>query len=471
MAALVALVGLSGAVVDFAFKATVTSALPRGAALISFFAFFYTLVSVAAVGIQLLVSPFVLARYGVGVGLGVLPASVSLLAVVGVLLPVAPVLAILRAAGVALESSLFRAAYEPLYAPLPLQEKRAKKGLIDVACDRIGEALGSGVMLAFAMLAPALGVRAGLALAVLASGSALLLSSRLERGYVNELAASLREGRLELDPEGAADATTRLTLSQTQLELDRTTLLRQIEALRPGGATRSLPFSGRVGSRLAALASGERGAIEAALRDGPLERELVSLVIPLLLDDELADAAVAALKTAAARAPGQLVDALLDRELPLKLRRRIPRVLRTARHPRAVRGLSEALLADHHDLRLRAALALRDIARADPELVPPRRVVLEACMKEIESSPNVALDQVTTLLGLTIEPESLELAFLALGSKEPKLRGTALEYLENVIPEPVRTAVWPLLQAERPRRSSPTRGAAELAAELRRSMG
>ena len=37
------------------------------------------------------------------------------------------VMVVLRASGVSLETSLFRAAYEPLYAPLPVSQKRATK--------------------------------------------------------------------------------------------------------------------------------------------------------------------------------------------------------------------------------------------------------------------------------------------------------------------------------------------------------
>ncbi len=471
MAALVALVGLSSAVVDFAFKATVAGSYRNGASLVSFFAVFYMLVSLAAVGLQLSVSRWILSRFGIGVGLGALPAAVAVLGVVAAILPVGPVIVLLRASGVALESSLFRAAYEPLYAPLPLHEKRSKKTLINVACDRLGEALGSGAVLGFAALSPALGVRAGLVIAVAASTVALWLTSRLERGYVNELAASLREGRVEIEPGHAADATTRLTMSQTQLELDRDALLREIDALRRTGSSRSLVSTSRLGMRLSVLESGDAPRIVQTLRDGPLELELVSLVIPMLSDDATEDAAVAALKTVANRVPGQLVNALLDPELPMRLRRRVPRVLRVAHHPRAVRGLSEALLADQRDLRVRAALALRDITRARPELAPPRRILLEACMKEIESSPDVALDQVMTLLGLLIDAEPLELALRALASGEQKLRGTALEYFEHVIPEPVRSSIWPLLQAERPVPRSVARAPAELAEELRRSFG
>jgi hypothetical protein len=53
-------------------------------------------------------------------------------------------------------------------------------------------------------------------------------------------------------------------------------------------------------------------------------------------------------------------------------------------------------------------------------------------------------------------------------SQDPALRGTALEYLENVLPEAVRTALWPQLGVRaRPARAA--RPARQLVEELMRS--
>jgi hypothetical protein len=368
-----------------------------------------------------------------------------------------------------LESSLFRAAYEPLYAPLPVAQKRAKKTLIDVACDRVGEALGSGTVLVIAALGPALASRLGLTVAVLASAAAAWVATRLEKGYVGELAASLRSGRVRLDMNEVKDATTRLTLSQTQLEVDRQTLLRQVETLRSAAAAAPAPKP--PSELLLALQSGEPARINQALLAEPIEQDLASLVIPWLEHDATADAAVVALRRVATKIPGQLVDALLDEERPLKLRRRIPRVLRTVAHPRVVRGLAEALLAPEPELRLRSALALRDIAAATPELSPPRRVVLEAAMREVELAQEGMLDQVFTLLAFLVDRDALALALRALAFDDDKLRGTALEYLEHVVPEPIRSGIWPHLQPGHHPRHAPGRTPSQIAAELRRSMG
>jgi len=471
VAALVTLLGLSGAIVDFVFKTTVSRELRSGASLVAFFSLFYMAVSVISVAMQLFVVRPVLSRFGLGIGLASLPAAVVGLGTLSMLLPGAPVLVLLRGTGVVLENSLYRAAYEPLYAPLPVAQKRSRKTLIDVACDRMGEALGSGAVLLLGLLTPALAARFGLGLAVASSVLAVLLAARLERGYVAELAASLRSGWVRLDDGEVTDATTRLTLSQTQLELDRDELLRQVEELRRGRAAKPSERSKPKSELIAALVEGDAQRVNAALQETPLDPDLASLVIPWLEPDETAQAAVVALRSVGTRIPGLLVDALLDAERPRKLRRRIPRVLRTTAHSRAVRGLADALFDAEFDLRSRSALALRDIARKHPELKPPRRVVLKAAARELELGHDDAFNQVFSLLGLVLEEQPLELALRALGSSDDKLRGTALEYLEQVIPEPIRAAIWPYLKAGRGPRPALGRKPAEIADELRRSMG
>jgi hypothetical protein len=60
-----------------------------------------------------------------------------------------------------------------------------------------------------------------------------------------------------------------------------------------------------------------------------------------------------------------------------------------------------------------------------------------------------SLEHVFTLLALVLPPETLRLAFHGLHTQDPHLRGTALEYLATILPEPVRDKLWPFLEAER----------------------
>ncbi|HEX6765937.1 MAG TPA: hypothetical protein VF103_10680, partial [Polyangiaceae bacterium] len=496
IAVLVVLSGLSSALVDFCFKTQVSAGASSGQTLVSFFAVFYTVTSVASILLQLSVARWVLADLGLGVSLAALPAALFGFGILGIALPKAWVFVLLRGSGKALETSLFRSAYEPLYAPLPLEQKRSAKTLIDVAGDRLGEALGSGWILAASIVAPALTTRVGLVTAVVTAGVCVFLSLRLERGYVSELAASLKSGRVRLDAGEVKDATTRLTMSQTQLELDRESLLRQIAELRAKNvaagsepAPSMPPPRPGLSERIAELGSGDPARVCAALAGPPLEPEVISLVIPLLEHDATADTAIQALRKVTPAIVGQLVDALLDPTRPMSVRRRIPRVLRVHAHGRVVRGLGDALDDPEFEIRYRAGLALREVARGEGSLRPARNVVILAAEREVEASysawgartaalakeqdptelassrgtvlPDRALDHVFTLLGLAFDSDAIELARRALSTADRKLRGTALEYLEHVVPEPIRTGIWPYLQAGRPPRPTPDRSPSE----------
>ena len=76
-------------------------------------------------------------------------------------------------------SSLFRAGYELFYTPIPADEKRAAKSLIDVGFDRLGDAVGGGL------------VRLAM---VLAAGRAGAGHSLARRGLLGRRASSPRAG-------------------------------------------------------------------------------------------------------------------------------------------------------------------------------------------------------------------------------------------------------------------------------------
>ncbi len=51
------------------------------------------------------------------------------------------------------------------------------------------------------------------------------------------------------------------------------------------------------------------------------------------------------------------------------------------------------------------------------------------------------------MLSLLLEHDALRLCYRALHQDDDRYRGTALEYLETVLPAEVRDAIWPLLGA------------------------
>jgi hypothetical protein len=77
-----------------------------------------------------------------------------------------------------------------------------------------------------------------------------------------------------------------------------------------------------------------------------------------------------------------------------------------------------------------------------------------------------SLAHVFTLLSLVLPREPLQIAFRSLQSGDRHFRGTALEYLEGVLPAAVRHRLWPFLV--RPRGRRPARSHDQIIADLLR---
>ena len=102
-------------------------------------------------------------------------------------------------------------------------------------------------------------------------------------------------------------------------------------------------------------------------------------VIPLLANDAVVRDAVRALRKIAPRSTGQLLDALLDSEVDPRVRRRIPRVLKACRTPRAAAGLLMALADPVFHVRVQVALALVQI-HDEANITLPRDDVFEVAV-------------------------------------------------------------------------------------------
>ncbi len=467
LSVLVVLTGLAGGCIDYIFKTQAAESVGSGEDLVGFFALVYTLTALGTVVLQLTLVRPMLDRVGIGGTLVVLPAAIVAVGAVCLGSPSLVTLTLLRAAESTLHQSFFRSAYEPLYTPVSPAARRSAKTIIDVAGDRLGEVVASGFVLLLLALMPRLVEPLAIGMVVLAGSCSVWLALRAQRGYVAELAKSLRNGRIELDPEDVEDATTRLTLSQTGIELDRRRLLAEIEKLQELRTARAAPDPAALPSdeaaerarrqeehaalleKVADLTSGNLARARATLGQ-KLDPRLLPFAIRLLESDELAQAARHALKRSSEHSVGQLVDALLDTSLPIRLRRRIPAVLTAFAVPRVTRGLVDALSDPEFSLRRRSALALRELAERVSTLRPPTDIVLAIARRELDGSLTAPLsvsnerrlEHVFTLLGLVLDREALDLSLLALTGGSDKLRGTALEYLENVLPDSVRAGLF-----------------------------
>jgi AAA family ATP:ADP antiporter len=502
IALFVGLTTLASSVIDFAFKARAMERFTSPEGLMQFFAVFYTATSLTSFVVQATVTPRLLDRAGLGVGLGTHPA---VLAVLGLLSLAAPGLAaqsLLRGADGALVVSLFRSAYEPLYTPIAADQKRASKGVIDVLVNRFGDGLGSLLAWGLVLLVPAAAALWANAIVIGVGLAALVIAAQLRKGYIAELAESLRSGVVVLDEAGVQDQTTRLTLSRTMSDLNRERLLAEIQRQRdlglmggsPNGAlalsTPPAPAhpearspnaaelessnespAARKARLVADLLSGDparlRGALDAA------DASLAAFVIPLIARADVGAQAMNVLGAFGVRVVGQLADALLDADgVSPTVRRRLVRVIANARGPWAGAALASALEDPDFDVRRQVVRGLEEISESGVNVPLGRTSALAVATRELDGDgpPDPErVEHVLRLLGLVFDREAFRLARSALGHADAKLHGTALEYLDNVLPATIKAALFSLLPSQPSLRSQ--RVEHELLDELRRTLG
>jgi hypothetical protein len=386
-------------------------------------------------------------------------------------------------------SSWFRAGYELFYTPIPADQKRAAKSLIDVAFDRLGDATGGALVRVALILVPAAHTDAILLLAASCSVGAIFAASRLNRGYVDSLQNSLEHhAGFAAAPDVAGARTTR--------SLMRTLLRREALASANGsGAAPSVRVTADpLLTEIQQLRSRDRRRILEVLgRDEGLAAPLVPHVIPLLAWDQVAQHATFALQKVAEEHVGQFVDALVDPNQDFAVRRRLARVFSVCVSQRAVDGLLIALDDLRFAVRCQAGRSLMAILERNPLLKIDRDRVLDVVLKEVtvgrpvwegrrllddlrSDSPldefvrdraGESLAHVFTLLSLVLPREAIQLAFRGLQTDDQHLRGTALEYLDTVLPGAIKQRLWPFLDVRPSRRSVQSRQ--EAAAALLRS--
>ena len=176
---------------------------------------------------------------------------------------------------------------------------------------------------------------------------------------------------------------------------------------------------------------------------------------------------------------------------------RIPGVLEVFHSPRVVRGLIDGLGDDAFVVRHSCGRALARMIERSGELAVPEQTVFDTVLREVsvdadtwaaqartafsglpsemdndpeESGINLSLQHVFTVLRLTLDPDAVRLALLAVVSGDRTLRGTALEYLENVLPLQVREGLWRHLGVTPLKRGS-RRTRKEVLEALKRSAG
>jgi AAA family ATP:ADP antiporter len=497
LALLVALTAAAEGVLDYVFKARATRATSSGEELLHLFAAFYTATALLGIFIQVTSLRRVLDRLGIARSVSLLPAGVSVGAITAFLIPGLWSVLLARGAEVVLRSSFFRAAYELLFTPVAPSEKRATKLLLDVGAARVGD-VAAGVLILVTLFLTGTG-RGGLLLmlTLALSVAALVVTRRLQRGYVAALEGSLQRRSGDLPDPLQDDAA---ALLQTVGGFD----LSGIRS-RPIHLTTRAPMSQEV--RTAATASVQQTPLDQAIKSGKSEQiqealtrqhvppEQIESVIELLAWDAVAPAAIRALGQVARTRPQVLLSHLLDQQQDFAIRRRLVNALAECRSPEVFEGLLQALNDRRFEVRFRAGRALSRMVGEIPGLVVERDRIVGVVLKEMavdrsiwesrwlidttedDTSPMEAeairdratrsLEHLFTLLSLILPRETLRLAFHGLHTDDRQLRGTALEYLETVLPEPIWTRLRPLLEdGERPSgpRKTPNEALQELLA-------
>jgi len=475
LAALVALTSTAEGVLDYVFKARASAATTSGEQLLRFFGAFYTATALIGILIQVTALRPLLNRLGIARSASLLPAGVSLGAVGALLMPGLIPIALARGTEVVLRSSLFRAAYELLFTPVAPAEKRATKLLLDVGAARVGDILGGALVLGTLAATTGGAGRLLLSLTVLLSGLALGIARRLHLGYIAALEGSIHRQAVDLPDPTEDDAAAWL---QTVGGFDLSGIRSRL-AISTGSPYAAEPPSTPPPRPI------ETTPLEAAIRQGDAEGvsrlldakapspSQVPDVIELLAWDAVAPSAIRSLRRVAASNSEALLKRLLDPDEDFAIRRRLVNVLADSKSPAVFQGLLQALDDRRFEVRYRAGRALSRMEETDGFLVDRNRV-LEVVDREMgvergvwesrqlidlaeeEASPmeievlrdraSRSMEHLFTLLSLILPRETVRLAFHALHTDDTYLRGTALEYLETVLPEAIWSKLLPLLE-------------------------
>lgn len=460
----------SAAILDYLFKAGAGTAIGKGAPLLRFFAIFYTCTQVLTFISQAFLAQRSLQRFGIGRTISALPLGVGGGALVTLLAPVFPVFTLFRLFESSLRGSFYRAGYELLYTPVPAAEKRAAKTLIDVACDRAGDALGSGIVQLMLWFGASF-IPSGLLGAILAlSITGAWAASRLDAAYTSLVKQRLIDRAVELDVHEIQDSTTRSAIAGAPVA-------RAIATARLAPAQAQTPD--RVLKTLTELRSGDSGRVLAAIQDiDRLTPVVAAQLLSLLAWDEVSNAAQRPLQSAPSSITGLLIDHLTNQdEVEFGIRRRIPRILAQCNSQIAVHGLLAGLGDLRFEVRLQCSRALDCLVQRRPDLSVPAAAIYAAVERELQvarpirdsrrlldprdgSDPNAFLDEILreradqtlehifSLFASVLPRVAVKIAFRSLHTDDRALRGLALEYLDSALPGQVREGLWALIDTK-----------------------
>jgi ATP:ADP antiporter, AAA family len=450
----------TAAVIDFLLKSNARAVFGSGPGLLRFFALYYAAVQVVTFVAQTTSSRAV-RRLGVGGAVNALPAGLGAASLTALMFPGWAVLAVLRGGESALRNSVFRSGYELLFVPMDAATRTRTKAILDVVCDRAGEAAGSAIvqlLLAVGLVSISSTL---LRVAVLLSIAALWIGRRFSGLYLGVVEDQLVKHR-DLP---AVSVVSEAGWTLVQLPAGAAATIAGAPATAGREPLRPAPGLDPQLRTLADLRSGDAALVTSALaRRSTFDRIHVAQAINLLAWDRVLPTAREALEALAPLHLGMLIDAMIDPATDFAVRRRVPRILGTVASHRSLDGLMTGLNDSRFEVRYHCGHAIGRILRINSELSIDRGRMIATIERELSVPPQLwrgyrlldrpdvdrqpptsrpadggsrQLEYIFLLLSTIVAREPLDAAVHGVLSPNPGVRGLAIEYLDQVLPPAV----------------------------------
>lgn len=445
---------MASTLLDYQFKEIVRATYHSKQELTGFFGAFYGWTGAASLTLQIFLASRIVARWGVGWALAVLPFCLFAGALGFFIWPGMIAATLARGADNSLRKSIYRSGVEILYVPVSPDVRRKTKTLIDSTLDSAAEGLGAGLIFLWVSLGGfpsrplSLGV-AGFAVVF------LFLAWRMHHRYFETLVDRLRERSGEEDDVTSGRILSEDLLSVTMTRAEMPALLK---ALRKKAKLPERRESLSIETSAPSILS-EDDWIRCLTRDSQVAQTV----------DRLAGFGE--------RIIPRLQKCLLDEPEDFVIRRRIPRVLAKMDLEAADRALLAGLTAGRFEVRYRCGLAImrrkkaemKETAVADRcdaiwkavrfevghgKAVWEMQKVLDDLdpgdgdafvERRVNARGELSLEHTFRLLAVLLDPDIVEVAFRGILANDEKLKSYSLEYLEQVLPADVRDKLWPFI--------------------------
>src|SRR4051794_10087357 len=208
---------VTATLLDYLFKSGAAAAYGRGPQLTRYFALFYTASQILTFAVQNFLTPVALRRLGLGRTIQWHSTVVGVGAGAALFVPQLVMIPFARAMELVLRGSFLRSSYELFFTPVPPREKRATKMLIDVSCDRMGDAVGAGVLQVLLILGPQRATAPILLVTIVLAGVAFWLARRMDGAYSKVLEHGLLNRAIVLNEADVQDSVTLAALLHTTI--------------------------------------------------------------------------------------------------------------------------------------------------------------------------------------------------------------------------------------------------------------